>query len=86
MSDRDGNRSNPYNPNPEMCCEASVFGRGPHAYRYVGTRPAGEFWRNFGSEWELVYRCPCGDEFLVGMDDDATARAEYAAHPANPAN
>jgi hypothetical protein len=32
MPDRDGNRSNPYHPNPEMCCEACVFGgTGLHA-------------------------------------------------------
>jgi hypothetical protein len=29
--DRDGNRSNPYRPNPEHCCEACVFGKGPHS-------------------------------------------------------
>lgn len=31
MNDRDGNRSNPYKPDPAMCCEACVFGRGEHA-------------------------------------------------------
>lgn len=31
MTDRDGNRSNPYKPNPEMCCEACIFGSGEHA-------------------------------------------------------
>jgi hypothetical protein len=31
MPDRDGNRSNPYHPNPEHCCEACAFGRGDHA-------------------------------------------------------
>jgi len=31
MSDRDGNRSNPYKPDPARCCEACVFGRGEHA-------------------------------------------------------
>lgn len=29
--DRDGNRSNPYRPDPEKCCEACVFGRGQHS-------------------------------------------------------
>ena len=31
FNDRDGNRSNPYKPNPQQCCEACVFGRGEHA-------------------------------------------------------
>lgn len=31
MNDRDGNRSNPYKPNPQQCCEACVFGTGKHA-------------------------------------------------------
>src|ERR1700690_3328585 len=31
MTDRDGNRSNPYRPDPAHCCEACVFGRGEHA-------------------------------------------------------
>lgn len=30
-ADRDGNRSNPYKPDPAHCCEACVFGRGKHA-------------------------------------------------------
>ncbi len=30
-TDRDGNRSNPYHPNPEKCCEACIFGSGEHA-------------------------------------------------------
>ncbi len=30
MNDRDGNRSNPYKPNPEKCCEACVFKKGSH--------------------------------------------------------
>jgi len=30
-TDRDGNRSNPYKPNPSMCCEACAFGTGEHA-------------------------------------------------------
>jgi len=29
--DRDGSRSNPYQPNPDQCCEACVFGTGEHA-------------------------------------------------------
>lgn len=31
MADRDGNRSNPYHPNAEKCCECCAFGRGEHA-------------------------------------------------------
>lgn len=30
-TDRDGNRSNPYQPNPDMCCERCIFGTGRHA-------------------------------------------------------
>jgi hypothetical protein len=30
-TDRDGNRSNPYHPDPAHCCEACVFGTGEHA-------------------------------------------------------
>lgn len=30
-TDRDGNRSNPYRPDPAQCCEACVFGSGEHA-------------------------------------------------------
>jgi hypothetical protein len=30
MTDRDGPRSNPYHPNPEKCCEASVFDEAFH--------------------------------------------------------
>ena len=48
MTDRDGNRSNPYNPNPEMCCEACTFGGRDHATfcskyvesEYIAPRPA----------------------------------------------
>jgi len=29
--DRDGNRSNPYKPEPHACCEACCFARGEHA-------------------------------------------------------
>lgn len=29
--DRDGNRSNPYRPDPAKCCERCAFGRGEHA-------------------------------------------------------
>ena len=29
--DRDGNRSNPYQPAPEACCEACIFGSERHA-------------------------------------------------------
>lgn len=31
-ADRDGNRSNPYRPDPAQCCEACVFGKGQHAF------------------------------------------------------
>jgi hypothetical protein len=31
MNDRDGNRSNPYHPDPKHCCEACIFNRGEHA-------------------------------------------------------
>jgi hypothetical protein len=30
-TDRDGNRSNPYHPDPKQCCEACVFRTGEHA-------------------------------------------------------
>ena len=30
MTDRDGNRSNPYHLNPKMACEKCVFGTGYH--------------------------------------------------------
>ena len=39
-TDRDGNRSNPYKPNPEQCCEACVFGAAKHAEWCQHGRPA----------------------------------------------
>jgi hypothetical protein len=30
-TDRDGNRSNPYKPNPKYACECCIFGTGEHA-------------------------------------------------------
>jgi hypothetical protein len=48
-SDRDGNRSNPYRPDPAQCCEACVFGSGVHA----------EWCDTF------AYPCLCGHTFLV---------------------
>lgn len=35
-ADRDGNRSNPYRPDPAQCCEACVFGSGEHAEHCKG--------------------------------------------------
>jgi hypothetical protein len=38
-TDRDGNRSNPYKPDPKQCCEACVFGRGKHAWFCEAAHP-----------------------------------------------
>lgn len=38
-TDRDGNRSNPYKPNPAKCCEKCVFGTGAHAEWCAGRYP-----------------------------------------------
>jgi len=48
MPDKDGNRSNPYHPDPDQCCEACVFGRGEHAawclYRFTAADLAKARW------------------------------------------
>jgi hypothetical protein len=31
ISDKDGNRSNPYRPDPAKCCEACIFSGCDHA-------------------------------------------------------
>jgi hypothetical protein len=54
MNDRDGNRSNPYKPDPAMCCEACVFGRGEHA-EWCGRRRRRET-RSADRDWLVTHR------------------------------
>ncbi len=70
MTDRDGNRSNPYKPNPEKCCEACIFGSGEHVdwCERSPLTPAQREWLAGGSTFAERYaaarlrkRRPCVD-------------------------
>lgn len=65
-TDRDGNRSNPYRPDPAQCCEACVFGRGVHADFCKGwvikRAPAEEY-------CQLDLRSLMRDEFFSAFGD-----------------
>jgi hypothetical protein len=53
--DRDGNRSNPYSPNPQMCCEACIFGSGEHAW-FCALHPQSAAIRHLAAEADLASR------------------------------
>jgi len=75
MTDRDGNRSNPYKPDPEKCCEACVFDRGEHApycrlnWKRVFAETEREI-REFQQATLATYGVPCM-ACALGRDDHA---------------
>lgn len=65
--------SRPFEPNPDVCCEACVFGRGPHADwcpHYCATAPG-------GNHCQCIYDgdvcCWCGCYFSVDGEEAPAA-------------